>query len=397
MLIAWNEAGTDGRFAPPAKEEAGIRGQPPDHRLLLAEQPIEAIWLRIRQLQSVTLARKMIDGRARAAKTDLAADALDSKAEGVAYALRDAADYFQTQAQSVNQRVLNLYYGTLSFAFAEMLSSPAGPATLRKIETSTKAGHGLYTIDGTTDAIEELVVGLLATGFFPSWTSFMEMPTEALPRKKARKYDDLAGLPSESWVTLERLFARIPEVADLHREIFEGPPAWVTPVYDEEANRPASSHRKQDKPQKTYVRLVDDSGRITKETIAELPGPIGQIDEVHSDDPGRHFRVLVDHSGMKTWWEALPLHHGPFERNALLLPVFGVVGEYRAICLVLLYALSIVVRYRPSLWRRVQEGDLDHMRALIEAFLAVVERTLPEQFLETVTGQRVFAKQPGSL
>jgi hypothetical protein len=35
------------------------------------------------------------------------------------------------------------------------------------------------------------------------------------------------------------------------------------------------------------------------------------------------------------------------------------------------------------------------MRALIEAFLTVVERVLPEQFLERVTGQRIVAKQPG--
>ena len=44
----------------------------------------------------------------------------------------------------------------------------------------------------------------------------------------------------------------------------------------------------------------------------------------------------------------------------------------------------------------VQEGDLDHMRALIEAFLAVAERVLPEQFLVTVSGQPVSANQPGS-
>jgi hypothetical protein len=36
------------------------------------------------------------------------------------------------------------------------------------------------------------------------------------------------------------------------------------------------------------------------------------------------------------------------------------------------------------------------MRVLIEAFLAVVERVLPEQFLEAITGQRVFVKQPGA-
>jgi len=45
----------------------------------------------------------------------------------------------------------------------------------------------------------------------------------------------------------------------------------------------------------------------------------------------------------------------------------------------------------------VQEGDLDHMRVLIEAFLAVVERVLPEQFLESISAQRVFAKHPSYL
>lgn len=78
------------------------------------------------------------------------------------------------------------------------------------------------------------------------------------------------------------------------------------------------------------------------------------------------------------------------------MPAFGGVGEYRAICLALLYALSIMVRYRPSVWRRVQEGDHDHLRVLVEAYLAVVERVLPEQFLERITAQPVFAKQPGA-
>jgi len=72
------------------------------------------------------------------------------------------------------------------------------------------------------------------------------------------------------------------------------------------------------------------------------------------------------------------------------------VNEYRALCFTVLYALSIIVRYRPSVWRRVQEGDLDHMRALIEAFLAVVERVLPEQFLLSVTDSKIYVKQPGS-
>jgi hypothetical protein len=110
----------------------------------------------------------------------------------------------------------------------------------------------------------------------------------------------------------------------------------------------------------TYVRFLDRSARLTKDDIAAFPEPISEIMEVEPDGPGRHFRVAVNHPVKNSWWDVLNVHHSPFERNALILPIFGGVSEYRAICVALLYTLSIVVRYRPSVWRRVQEGDLDH-------------------------------------
>jgi hypothetical protein len=149
-------------------------------------------------------------------------------------------------------------------------------------------------------------------------------------------------------------------------------------------------------PARSYIQLVDGTCRLTKADIALFLGPIGEIGEVASEGGGRYFRAAVDHPGKEFWFEVLKIHHSPLGRQALIQPIFGVIDEYRAICVVLLYALSIIVRYRPSIWRRVQEGDLDHMRVLIEAFLTVVERVLPEQYLERITGQRVLAKQPGS-
>jgi hypothetical protein len=186
-------------------------------------------------------------------------------------------------------------------------------------------------------------------------------------------------------------------VADLFADIFEGKPHWVRPAYDQMANARPSMFGHWESATRSYVQLIDGTGRLTKEDIALFPGPISEIGEVASEAHGRHFRVAIDHPGKQFWWEALRIHHSPFERDALIRPIFGVIDEYRAISVALLYALSIIVRYRPSIWRRVQEGDLDHMRVLIEAFLAIVERVLPEQFLEKVTAQRVSAKQPGSL
>ncbi|MGA3122620.1 MAG: hypothetical protein ABSF69_17785 [Polyangiaceae bacterium] len=395
VLIGWNSASADGKFAP--GPQISIDAKPPKDRRLLAEAPIEAIWLRLRQLASVTLARKLVEARAREAKIALDADALNTKAQGMAFSLRNAIDYFNVRdGQNVSQRVLNLYYGSMSFAFAEMLAAPSGPGALSQIEESTKQGHGLGTVDGEKEGLEHIVVNAIATGFFPTWIKFLGLPTDAFPRQKPKVYGDLSKQAATTWVTIEQLFARIPEVADLFTDIFESKPAWVTVAYDQSANKMPSLHGNREQPNTTYALLVDDSARLMRDDIAEFAEAISEITEVAAEGGGRHFRVAVNHAGKKIWWEALSLHDSPFERRAMIRPLFEVVGEYRAICVVLLYALSIVVRYRPSVWRRVQEGDLDHMRVLIEAFLAVVERVLPEQFLEAITGQRVFVKQPGA-
>jgi hypothetical protein len=396
VMVEWNRTSSDGKFVPESEDAQAIEASAPQARLLLSEAPIEAIWLRIRQLQSVTLARKLIEKRAQAEGVALENSVVQTKAEGLAFALRNASDYFQAkEGRNVSQRILNLYYGSLAFAFAEMLAGPRGARSLAELEDSTKQGHGLYTVDGPDGRLEQIVVGVFS-GFFPTWTASMGLPIDNIPQKKARRYEDLASCSPGSWLSLESLFASIPEVSDLFSDIFEGKPNWVRPAYDQTANPGMSLFTARKPITRSYVLLVNDNGRLTKEDIALYPGPISEIAQVEPEGPGRQFRVAVDHPGKQFWWEVLRVHQSPFERDALLRPIFGIVDEYRSVCLVLLYALSIIVRYRPSVWRRVQEGDLDHMRVLIEAFLAVVERVLPEQFLEKVTAQRVFAKQPGS-
>lgn len=395
LLLEWNKGSSDGVFAA-RDDDVRESDSGPSHRLLLSETPIEAIWLRLRQFQSVSLAEKLIRDRANRDAAGLGED-VRTKADGVAYALRNASDYYKSDsAQNVSQRILNLYYGTMAFAIAEMLSSPHGPATLAEIESSTKLGHGLYTLDGREDGLKDLVVGVLPSGFFASWLRFLKVDTSGYPQKKPKSFGDLAKLPPESWLTVEQLFARVPEIADLYNDIFDTPGLWLLPAFDQEANQTFQLPRAATKATRTYATLTDGSGRLTKEDIARFPGPISEIQALPSQNGARRFRAAVDHAGMAVWWDALPLYRSPLGRTALILPIFSGVGDFRHICMVTLYALSIIVRYRPSLWRRVQEGDLDNMRVLIEAFLAVVERVLPEQFLAKISGQKVFAKQPGS-
>lgn len=398
-LVAWNKESEPGRIARAAFDNgepvaAGLRI--PRVRRLLAEVPAEAVWSRLSRLKSATLARKALRDRAEAEGFPLTDEIVASKGDGVAYAIRNAADYFSLRdAGNLSQRVLNVYYGVLSFVLAEMLASPVGPTRLETVEDITKQGHGLWNLDAD-GGFAGFCVGPLSSGLFPAWARSMgdgELPT--LP-KRPRRPADLQVAASEGWASMEQLFARIPEVGDLFEDVFDGLPAWVTPVHSMEMNMPSGLFGRSERAETTYVTLVDDSGRMGEADVAALPGPLREIRRMPSGTRAGHFAAAVDHPGHDHWWGALDVHRSAYERSALILPAFGRVRQYRAVCLAILYGLSIVVRYRPSLWRRVQEGDLDHMRALVEAFLAVAERVLPEQFLESVAGEKMSIHQPGS-
>jgi hypothetical protein len=403
LLLKWNAETEDALSATP---EVIVPRTDDEYRRLQSENPIDAIWMRLRQLQSVSLARKTVAARLRKRPDDLQQDAaaheaaVTSKGEGLAFAVRNATDYFRLkQEQNVSQRVLNLYYGTLSFAFAEMLASPTGPSTLAAIEDMTKQGHGLYTIDGSSDGIEQLVVGVISSGYFARWMEFQGKPVTELPQRKPKVTSDLLKQPATTFATLTELFARVPDLADVFFEISDQPPAWVEPIYGSSANPP---HWDPTRPRasSTYITLLDRSCRVTREDILRFPNAFKEVTEVSSKYPGRHFRVRVDHPDHEFWHEVLPLHRSPFTANVagtLILPLFGTVTEFRSIALALLYGLSIVVRYRPSVWRRVQEGDLDHYRALVESFLSIAERVLPEQFLASILGIPVHVRQPHTL
>lgn len=403
VLIEWNRETSEGQFAPetevdgeevdPFDDDEGTIG----HRRLLSETPIEAIWLRIRQLQSIKLAQKLIKDRAMRASSNLDEPTLAAKSEGVAFALRNATDYFNaSQTRNVSQRILNLYYGSMSFAFAEMLAMASGPATLSEIEGSTKQGHGLYTVDGRTSGLQDIVVGIVQSGFFTSWMRHLGKEASWIPTAKAKSFSATDRLPVGSWLTLEELFARIPEVSDLFQDIFDTSALWLQPNADMMANNIRLSINGSPMPERTYAILTDFSGKMTKDNVAEFSRVLREIRSLPSKGGRGRFRAAIDHEGHASWWNAIDVHTSPFTRTALIKPIFQNISEYRAICFVILYALSIIVRYRPSVWRRVQEGDLDHMRVLIEAFLEVVERVLPEQFLASISGTRISVHQPGS-
>jgi hypothetical protein len=53
-LLKWNADSADGKIALTSPDDENDEAEPAAQRLLLSENPIDAIWLRLRQLQSVS-------------------------------------------------------------------------------------------------------------------------------------------------------------------------------------------------------------------------------------------------------------------------------------------------------------------------------------------------------
>lgn len=360
---------------------------------ITAEKPIDGVWAHLSQLASTTLAKKLIARRAIDAEVALTETQIESKAEGVAFSIRNAADYFKSATNdSLNKRVLSLYYGSLALAFAEMLAAPHGPMDLDEVEGMTKYGHGLYTVASNTNDFGGLTVGVLATGFYPRWASFLGHDVTGYPKKKATSASDLSNLSPGSSATLEQIFSTFPELAKLFEDVYDSEPSWIHTAFDSGAGFRLTGT----KTGSSYINLIDHTFKIGEDRLKENRWALTEIETV-MDDEGHRFRARVDHDGFDYWHEALPLHHSSFfQGNALILPVLGGIYEYRAISLSLLYALSILVRYMPSAWRRVEGGDWDQHLALVKMVLDVFERVLPQQFLESVTNKKIRSNIPGA-
>lgn len=78
-------------------------------------------------------------------------------------------------------------------------------------------------------------------------------------------------------------------------------------------------------------------------------------------------------------------------------PVLGCSNDWEVYAVMILYALSIIVRYMPNLWARITHGNLDCYKSVFYQFSRVAERELTQIFLETLTGKNIVIKHPQAL
>lgn len=392
VLHKWNGIATNGKisFSNTGEPRRRVREF---SNIIQSEDPLKQIWNRIRQFNSKELSKVLILERIKKLNINLDESIINKKAEGFTYCIQNACDYFElANQQKLNQKIVSLYYGGIALASAEMLISPSGPASLDEVESMTKFGHGLFTYDALTEnSFEDFIIGVLSNGFYKKWVDFLGHDTSNFPQKKPKKESDI-DLNKEENITLIELFSRIPELEDLFYLVTQSPTNWLQVSYEVELNGVFGDKN----PNESYIKLLDTSYSKNLQDIEKLNEPFFEIEYLKSNK-GIAFKTLVKHPGHKYWHEAIKIHSSPYTSSTVLFPIFKTVDSYRAISIAILYSLSILVRYRPSIWREVLSGKHDKYLVLTEEFLSVYERLIPQEFLTSFLDKKVYVTQSGSM
>ena len=120
------------------------------------------------------------------------------------------------------------------------------------------------------------------------------------------------------------------------------------------------------------------------------------ITGVYSERDSIGWRAFICHPQGTYHYESYHTHKG-MNASMVISPLFGRTDDWEVFAVMILYALSIIVRYLPNLWTRIMHGDLDYYKALLYQFSRVAERELTQIFLERLTGKKVMLIHPQSV
>lgn len=380
---------------------------------LVAENVLETLWLRLKRLTSITLCRKIIEKKHRS----LSPEIYEKKASDMSWAVRSALGYWETKSGGLNSRILSRYYALLQISMAEQIGSPNPDDNLPSIQRHTESGHGLFTIsDNETSSFpSSYFIGCLRSGHYHEYCKHLGIDLSPfIFDRRPHSFREIDATNRSNLISLEELLCRVPELQAVIGEYFGRKPLsfhigyanrnhqleieqtrsnLLNPLFQ---NRPNSSTAKSEEPEKTFISIYPHGYEYSLEEIKALDLPIKNIELEH--DPiskTDHFTGNFVHP-KGNWSSFLKLYKSGYSGTSLIVPFWKIHDPF-LLHLTILYGFSIVVRYLPDLWHRIEDGDLDHIRAFLEHYLVIVDNVLPKIILERLTGIDLLITQPGSL
>jgi hypothetical protein len=377
---------------------------------LVAENVTEAVWLRLRRLTSSVLCSKILARRAPSLDSAL----IQKKGEQTAYAVRSALGYWETSASALNAKVLTRYYALLQISIADQVASPDSELDLEQIQRHTESGHGLCTIADVDSVFPtNYKIACLKGGHLYRYCRHRGIDLDPYAfSKRPRKIASLTDDEKAKLIPLADILRRVPELQPLIKECLGVGPLSFQVAHSQrnvtEQIERVSEHRRKTgqivfnvpptgDTQTTYVSIYSEDEEVNAAHLKSLGLPFQNIALVDEDaNEMRHFDGELIHSTGVYWHETIDLYKSGYSATSVIAPFWGIRDPF-IIHLIILYALSIVVRYLPSLWHDIEDGALNHLRALIEHYISIVDNVVPRLAIERITGAELVVVQPGSL
>lgn len=384
------------------------------HETFKAENIDEIVWLRLNRLKSARLCENLIREKlAHSPNPLITEDIIKSKAIGLSSAVDSAIGYWQVAPQSVNAKVLSRYYFLLQMTIAEQVSSVKNVDDLKTVQKHTENGHGLGTI---TNSEQEFPANYftfaIRGGHFHSYAKSLGIDTKKYDlEKRPRKFSDITD--NSKIVNLIDLFRRIPELSNIIEEYTDQPPLCFhvghsdlnmrnnLDAVKEHINKtgqfvlsaPVTSTEKT-----TFISVYSDSDKVTPEYLASLGLPITDF-KVTQGLGSNEFYITGQfvHPSDKIWHQKLKTYSSFYAPTSLIVPLWNETSDIIVINFTLLYTLSIIVRYLPDLWYRINTGDLNHIGSLTEYYVSIIDHIIPLKMLERITDATISIHQPGSI
>lgn len=378
---------------------------------ILSENPLEQLWLHLSKWESQTLAHKLIVERAQREGRSLAPGLAEAKAQGLAYCLRNAREYLRGPESSFNKRLLNGYYGLMALIGAVLIADPATKYDLPRFEEATKMGHGLNNIDDPTEAFPDAQkVFVTEDGLLVRYLRSVGIDTTDLKLTgRIRTTKDLQGEQRERLLSLDSLLAGVPELHEIYHEVTGRPPLSVELHWASDLNPDPDGLAG------AYLKARGELGSSDPYPggvwlSTGYPGVLTEeLAREHLRLPFSRYQSYTDEVTDKTslagflecpenepWTQHIPLYRSVMTADSFSRPLLGKIFDPLVRHYLLMYALSIIVRYRPSVWREVSEGRHDASLALLTYYHEAFTRVVPQIALERVAGAEVMTMQPGT-
>lgn len=323
-------------------------------------------------------------------------DIIKRKAIGLSSAIESAVGFWNQKSDSLNLKILSRYYALLHFTIAEQVSSLENNYGLKEIQKHTEyGGHGLGTIRNEEASFPENFYSYVKNGgHFFSYSKFLDYDVKKIRiEKRIRKYSEVAKEDKLKLVSLVDLLRRIPELQPLIEEYFNLSPLSFQISY---SNKNRKKNSIEGKNKISYLSINTKTELTDLDFFNNLDLPFKKIYQEDKSDRSRYMAEL-EHNSEVEWYNHLKLYKSSYCGTSLIVPMYENVQDYTTINFMLMYSLSIIVRYLPDLWYEINNGELDHIASLLKYYLSIFDKVIPLKILERITGKKIRITMPGSL